>query len=475
MATFSKSKTLKSSPVSPNLSRRSTGHLPLTTSIARPKSGSGRRLAASLDAGNKKSFDVTNWDVSKVESEYIKNLQQQVTEEAERMMRKLKLLQGEVDSRSQDVMRKESQIMIMMNEKEEAIRKLRDCEESFAQEKKELVDEIVRYKKQSERLQQDNTRREIRVSELKNDHERGITALDEAEDKLGYYRRELDAKTEQYNRLRVEFEEKRAECLKIQTEFQELEERFFKSGVKSKEEVGRDLREEIRLLKYECRQKEIAAEQDRALRNKISDDCAALVKENAALASQTIELQKQLDAERHYQDNRETRRQANIQELVESKDNCNVLQREVDHLREQLTMERQKHREAINKLTKEERGLNRANLRGTKLQSELEELENMNSSQSEENVQLRRDKMILADHVAELQNKLSEAEEDLENLRKESNHYRTQSAQLESKVRLQKSMDTIKWEEFERMADSLKEFSRNISPMKDSRNFDYET
>ncbi len=53
---------------------------------------------------------------------------------------------------------------------------------------------------------------------------------------------QLDDKTDQYNRLRVQYEEKRAECLKIQTEYQELEERFFKSGVKSKEEIGRDLK-----------------------------------------------------------------------------------------------------------------------------------------------------------------------------------------------------------------------------------------
>ena len=53
---------------------------------------------------------------------------------------------------------------------------------------------------------------------------------------------QVDNKTEEYNLLRIEFEEKRAECLKLQTEYQELEERFFKSGLKSKEEVGRELR-----------------------------------------------------------------------------------------------------------------------------------------------------------------------------------------------------------------------------------------
>lgn len=47
-----------------------------------------------------------------------------------------------------------------------------------------------------------------------------------------------------------------------------------------------------------------------------------------------------------------------------------------------------------------------AKLRGTKLQSEVEELENMNTSQNEENIQLRRDKMILSDHVADLKSQV---------------------------------------------------------------------
>ena len=52
----------------------------------------------------------------------------------------------------------------------------------------------------------------------------------------------LDQKTEECANVRVELEEKRASCLKLQTQLQEMDERFFTSQAKSKEELGRELR-----------------------------------------------------------------------------------------------------------------------------------------------------------------------------------------------------------------------------------------
>lgn len=51
-----------------------------------------------------------------------------VTEEADRMMRKLRDLQSQVDERSSDVARKESQLHMLEAEKESAIKRLREME-----------------------------------------------------------------------------------------------------------------------------------------------------------------------------------------------------------------------------------------------------------------------------------------------------------------------------------------------------------
>eukprot|EP00795_Rhopilema_esculentum_P005871 gene5871-11197_t len=464
MATMSgRSKTIKASSVSPTMSRRSLGTMPLSTSNARPKSSKGKKLAASLDAsGTRKSLDITNWDTGKLESEYIRNLQQQV-------------MQGELDVRSQDLIRKESQVSIALEERDLAMEKLRKHEDSFALEKKDLVNEVVRLKKQLDRQQMDTSRKEVHISEIRREADMGLSALQEAENKINTYRREADGKTEDLNRLRIQLEEKRSECLKLQTEYQELEERFFKSDTRSKDEIASQLKEEIKLLRYDCRQKDISAEQERALRNKISDDCAALVKENAALSSQVFELRKLLDAERQFQDDKEQRRHANIHELVTAKENEKQLTREVEHLKDQLRLEQMKHKDATGKLLEGERGLNRAKLRGTKLQSEVEELENLNTSQSEENIQLRRDKMILTDHVADLQAQLSEKEEEIETAKIELHDYKERLTQLDSHMKMQRSMDSIKWEEFEKMADSLKEFSKHMSPLRHSRTVEFDS
>lgn len=44
------------------------------------------------------------------------------------------------------------------------------------------------------------------------------------------------------NNVRIELEEKRAECLKLKTQLQEMDDKFFDSQAKTKEELGRALR-----------------------------------------------------------------------------------------------------------------------------------------------------------------------------------------------------------------------------------------
>ena len=53
---------------------------------------------------------------------------------------------------------------------------------------------------------------------------------------------QLDHKTEDLNNLRIELEEKRAECLKLKTQLQEMDDKYFDSQAKTKEELGRALR-----------------------------------------------------------------------------------------------------------------------------------------------------------------------------------------------------------------------------------------
>ena len=70
---------------------------------------------------------------------------------------------------------------------------------------------------------------------------------------------------------------------------------------------------------------------------------------------------------------------------------------------------------------------------------------------------------------------MRDKEEEIESLTVDLNEYKERILQLESQMTMQKSVDSIKWEEFEKMADSLKEFSRHMSPLRQSGTVEYDT
>ncbi|XP_068706076.1 myosin-6-like isoform X2 [Montipora foliosa] len=487
MASFSRSKgTRSASPL------RSSAPDNLRRSGSFGRSGKGLHLAASFDSksGKHTKSSTSNAEIGNIENEYIRNLQQQiyfleleanylreqarkasaipprVTEEADRMMRKLRDLQSQVDERASDVARKESQLHMLEAEKESAIKRLRDTEESHAAEKRQLVNEVVSLKKMADIHDRDYARRELQVHQYKSEADKGLTALQDTERKVQSYRIELDRKAEDFNKLRIELEEKKAECLKLKTQLQEMDEKFFDSQAKTKEELGRSLREEIRQLRLQLKEKEINAEQDRSLRNKIQDDCTALIKENAALSAQVVELRKQIDMDRAHKDEKDFRRQANIQELVTLKESEKHLQQELERTKELLRLEQHNHRETLEKLSREEQASLEANLRRTQLRNELNEVEGHQDSTNTENVALKRDKLLLTDE-------LDERYEEIERLKLRLEESESRCSHLESKVRMQRSLESIKWEEFEKLATTMREFSRSMSPSKSGSFADY--
>ncbi|XP_046858893.1 myosin heavy chain, clone 203-like isoform X1 [Xenia sp. Carnegie-2017] len=487
MAAFSRSKTNRST--SP-LRKSAPGSL-FKSSGKDLRTSSSRGLAASFDIGKKSGYSTT--ELSKIENEYIRNLQQQIyfleleanylreqakkatiipprlTEEAEKMMRKLRTLQSELDDRVTDIAKKESAIRLLENEREVSLRKLRDVEESHAYEKRELVNEIVSLKKFKEDLERLHSRRDIHVQQVENEASKGLNALQEAEEQISLLGTQLDDKTEELSRCQIKLEESRAECLKYQTQLREIEERFFQSDVKSKEDMGRELREEIRQLRLDARQKELNAQQDRTLRAKIQEDCTSLIKENAALAAQVVELRKQIDTDRAHKDEKIARRQANIQELVTLKDSERRLQNELETTREQLYNEKLKNREATQKLTREEKNTLNVTLSKNKLKTNVEELQNMNTIQSDENISLQRDKLLLTDEICDLQSKLDEKNDELLDLKSRLHEAESLCSQLESKVKMQKSLENIRWDEFHKMANTMSQLSKNMSPRKDQQ------
>jgi hypothetical protein len=56
----------------------------------------------------------------------------------------------------------------------------------------------------------------------------------------------LDRKSEDVTSLRIQLEEQRAESLRLKTQLQEMDDRFFDSQAKTKEQLGRELRVSVK-------------------------------------------------------------------------------------------------------------------------------------------------------------------------------------------------------------------------------------
>ncbi|KXJ09259.1 hypothetical protein AC249_AIPGENE18890, partial [Exaiptasia diaphana] len=190
MSTFGRSKGARSA--SP-LRSTSPGNLRRSGSFGK----SGRGLAASFDgsstAAKSKHVRSSTADVGNIENEYIRNLQQQVyfleletnylreqarkasvipprvTEEADRMMRKLRDLQSQLDERSNDVSRKESKLLMLEAEKDTAVKRLRDVQ-ALIKENAALAAQVIELQKHidMDRAHKDekDVRRSANIQEL---------------------------------------------------------------------------------------------------------------------------------------------------------------------------------------------------------------------------------------------------------------------------------------------------------------------
>ncbi|KAJ8020471.1 hypothetical protein HOLleu_40070 [Holothuria leucospilota] len=474
--------------------KKSTGNPTFGSSFALRKSGSLGNLTKRSTANLAPSFGSTSKstakapvDLDNIEAEYIKNLQQQIyflelesnflrdqarkatdlqpkmTEEASRMLSKLKELQSDMDSLQLEVRRKESNLDMVNTEKERLDGKLRLLEDNHIREKKLLVEEIVTLKKQNDMIQREINDKEGQILNAKHELDKGSSSLSSAEHQIQMLQAQLDQKTEQLRSTQLALEEKRTDLIKTQSALQEMEDKYFSSTASVQDAAVADLRLEIQNLQRKLKETEMAAEHDRYMKSKMSDDVNGLVKENALFSSQVLELQKQLERERNLRESRDSRHSSNITELVSIKDKEKHLHLELNQTKEELKTERERVAQLMQALTKQEQRSTHLSLEHNTTKSKVAEMEARLSSVENENTQLRRDKMLLVDHVSELQKQVGQKEQ--ETLRYQS-HIRTLEGNLEDEKKrshLETTMQTQKWSEFEKMAESMKNLSRSMT------------
>ncbi|XP_062520398.1 cytoskeletal protein Sojo-like [Corticium candelabrum] len=443
------------------------------------------RLSTDVSVRKPSTRLAASGELDSLESEYIKNLQQQIYflelevnylreqinskkspprlatpgTQVEKWTQEVKGLKHQVESLQAETTRKDSALDRLDRERQRLTLLVEDEKASFSQEKQALIEEIVTLKKHLELQTRSQTQQSHERLRIKDDSRKSYTALIDTEKKAQILRDQLEHRAGQMKELRLQLEEKRTENVKLQTHIQELEHNYLDSDSSKTDEQIKQLEADLRQLRLELKQAEMNAEQDRHLKNKVMEDCTSLVKENALLASQVAELQKQVDRERSHRDNKQQRNTLSLQELVTLREHDKQQAAELQRVKSSLKYEQEKLQDATKQIIEHEQETAQTQEDLTSVTEQLQNLERLHTDQEQENIALRRDKVLLVDHVTEWQQKVESKDEELLQLNAELAMLRGKLSEMTAKARLQKSLEALKWDEFERMADAIKTVS----------------
>ncbi|XP_033727211.1 LOW QUALITY PROTEIN: filamin A-interacting protein 1-like [Pecten maximus] len=471
---------------------------PSVTKMKKSKSGSAaglRKSTGSLAAtfngtsssGKLNKSGSGTHELGNIEAEYIKNLQQQIyflelesnylrdqarkatemhpqmTAEAERMLVKLRAMQAEVDNAQFECKNKDSSIAQSICEKERLEERLRDEEVSRQRDKRQLMDEIITLKKTRDALEHDLSNKDSQVSEARRELDMSATAIRNAELKISTLKTQLDQRTEQHKMTQIALDEKRSELLSSETQLREIEDKYYNNTVQIQDKITNDLREEIRILRQKLKETEMNADHDRYLKSKMSEDSTNLVRENALLSQKLQEVESQLLREKDIRDSQESRHTNQVSEFVQLRDKEKEARFELQHTQELLRKEQERNKLYSEKVVKQEAVATSLDLSVNTSRSRITELENYQAGIEHENAQLRKDKTLLVDHVSDLQHKLETKERDINSLKSQMHMMETKVQELHHLKHLETSVQTQKWEEFEKLAESMRNLSHTMS------------
>ncbi|XP_044281144.1 trichohyalin-like isoform X2 [Varanus komodoensis] len=374
---------------------------------------------------------------SSIESEYIKNLQQQVyfleleanflreqakkatnlqpliASEMEHMLQKLQELQSQSDGLQLELKRKKSGLNLLKIESQRLGNEINVAKELHLKEKQVLVEEILELKRKKEQEERQISAKEEEILLAKQELKQQQMNLSNREQTTLALQTKVKQQLEQQKAMELQLSGKREELLKLQSTVHEMEHKIFKKTASIQEQITHELRNEMSFLHQQMHEKELLAEQDRFLRCKIMDDYAALSKENAMLQSRLLELTKQTHIERALKEESYTSYSASISHFRKVKDHGEHLQQEIKRHQALLEQEKKTFQETVEKIKIVKEGTTSLDLHVATLCSRLAEIRAKLDKEEHDNLELQREESLLIDLASNLQKQLTGKESNL--------------------------------------------------------------
>eukprot|EP00090_Calanus_glacialis_P028438 TRINITY_DN45680_c0_g1_i1.p1 TRINITY_DN45680_c0_g1~~TRINITY_DN45680_c0_g1_i1.p1 ORF type:complete len:494 (-),score=153.56 TRINITY_DN45680_c0_g1_i1:17-1498(-) len=350
----------------------------------------------------------------------------------------------------------------MKMEKNKTGERLKVVEQYREEEKGKYLEQISRLTGRVENLEKEAEDREGRQSSLLQDLEKQAIISKDRERSIQQLTEDLDARKEEVTTLTSQVEHLQTEVGGKQTIITQLQEKFMQSSQHIMQETVKGLQDELKESFSKVKDLELKEEEWKQIKERMESVKTGLIEEIADLKAQLANVKSELDGEIRTREHRNNRATMDAQDLTMLREKEQQLKAENSRLQSQMDKQIERMKSVQDKLTGESHLVTSQELRISTQKSRIAELEGMLVLASEQNNNMRRQNLSHTDKHEMLR-------KDIEQARNEYNEMATRLA--ESEARLAESdrrVDELvqkqsqRWDEFCKMADSMKNLSSDM-------------
>ncbi|XP_054841866.1 paramyosin-like [Eublepharis macularius] len=407
----------------------------------------GSSLAPVVSSPPPRNMDSLN----SIEVEYIKNLQKQIcllefetsflrekakkatsiqpsiTREAEKILQKMKELEATINTAQMEIAKKEGSCKTFETEIQAMQRHLQTLSDANTQEKRVLIEDATNLKKLAALSTQDVLHKEAELLNIQQELQKTINTVKEKEHNVHLLETQLQQQIQKLQDAEGKLAESRSECIQLQALLQQLEETHLTGGQSTQQHIAKELRrfvskyskllaprEEAEKLKQILKERELSADEDRYLHNKMAEDCG--------------------DLEKKLREEENTSHSRRVSELVSGKEEERHLEMELTYLTTLLQDCRKRVLKAQDQVISLQQDKESVDQTGHSLQSQLRDLQRKHSSIQLENSKLQTEKTHLVEYVSHLHKQIAEKEKEIHCLYSHANSLSSDLSNLKSHV-----------------------------------------
>ncbi|XP_075684272.1 uncharacterized protein LOC142652506 isoform X4 [Rhinoderma darwinii] len=358
---------------------------------------------------------------------------------------------------------KEATISAMKGEVESQRRHLQDISDANMREKSVLVEDVTQLEKLADVSVQDLTHKEGEQKSILHQLHGTIHSVKEKDRDLRLLQTQLQEQIKQQEAVEAQLAEKRSECLSIQAAVHQLEEQYLTTAHSVQDRIVSELRKEAEKLRTQLKERQLTADEDKYLRNKMMEACARLTRENGHLQSRVLETTKQLEEERQLRELESLNRTKRISEITSGKENERHLELTLSHWRRLVHDEKEKVVAAQEQVLRLQGGRKSVEMAGSSLHKHLTDLQNKHSKVQQENSLLRVEKNHLVEHISQLHKQIAEKNDEIRRMQGHVDSLCYDMDSLKLRKDLDDSSDKEAWQQLSSISHNVGKLAAEMS------------